>query len=128
MVLFSVGNCSAKGNIEPVLPIQPQQANFIQESMQLAEESNIIENAAANVNFETMTSANENQQMEPASYNGGEGACPAGDNIAATPEAAAPAVSAIPVMDAGLIEYLKNETNCFENHQGLMGTNFSMEY
>ncbi|PNT29435.1 hypothetical protein POPTR_006G028700v4 [Populus trichocarpa] len=56
-----------------------------------------FENAAAIINSEPMTSAYENQQMEPASYNGGGGVCPAGDN-AVTPENAAPAVSAIPAM------------------------------
>jgi hypothetical protein len=72
-----------------------------------------FENAAATVNVEP-TTANENQQMALASYNGDEGVCRAGDN-AVTTEDAAPAVSAIPVMDAGLIEYLKNETNWFAN-------------
>ncbi|PNT29429.1 hypothetical protein POPTR_006G028300v4 [Populus trichocarpa] len=149
----------AIGNIEPVLPFQPQQANFIQEPtigehqqmasesfnehpiisfepiMLLSEESNIIENqgimgladistedyfenAAANVNFETMTSANENQQMEPASYNGGERVCPAGDN-AVTPENAAPAVSAIPALEDDMLETLMNDTYWLENLQAM---------
>jgi hypothetical protein len=179
----------AIGNIEPVLPFQPQQENFIQEPtigehqqmasesfsdnqkvvlqseavfdgyhetrqniaesfyehpiisfepiMPLAEESNNIienqgimgladistedyfENAAANVNFETMTSANENQQMEPASYYGGEGVCPAGDN-AVTPENAAPAVSAIPALEDDMLETLMNDTYWLENFQAML--------
>ena len=56
-----------------------------------------------------------------------EGVCLAGDN-AVTPENAAPAVSAIPAMGHSMRDTLENDPNWFENHQGLMGTNFSMEY
>jgi len=69
-------------------------------------------------NIGPMTAAYENQQMEPASYNGGVGVCPAGDN-AVTPENAAPAVSAIPVMDACLTESLNNETSWSANFEAL---------
>jgi hypothetical protein len=106
-------------SFEPIM-LRAEESNVIdnQGIMGLADISteDYFENAAANVNFETMTSANENQQMEPASYYGGEAVSPAGDN-AVTPLDAAPAVSAIPVMEAGLIEYWKNETNWFDNFQ-----------
>jgi hypothetical protein len=103
-------------SFEPITPLAEESIIIEnEETMGLATFSteDYFENAAATVNIEP-TTANENQQMALASYNGDEGVCPAGDN-AITTEDAAPAVSAIPVMDAGLIEYLKNETNWFAN-------------
>ena len=108
-------------SFEPIMPLAEESIIIENEEiMGLATFSteNYFENAAAIVNIEP-TTANENQQMALASYiNGDEGVCPAGDNAVA-PEAAAPAVSAIPVMDAGLIEYLKNETNWSANFEAL---------